>query len=86
MRTKVPRPTLGQLLQGWRAESGLNQKEAADLAGVNQGTWSRWERGEMMPGADHLRRIIAASDGGLTASGLVEAAAPIREAGERNEQ
>lgn len=73
-RHKSPKVTLGELLNGWRTKSGLTQKQAADSAGVNQGTWSRWERGELMPGADDLNRILDAAKGDLTASVLVEAA------------
>lgn len=32
-------------LQAARAKSGLTQKEAARLAGVNLSTWRKWEQG-----------------------------------------
>lgn len=75
----IRHPSLGQLLFEWRTKAGLLQGQAAERAGVNQGTWSRWETGDSMPGADQLRRILEATGGYLTASELVEAA--VRKAG-----
>lgn len=34
------------------------QVDFADFLGVSQGTYSAWERGEMVPSAYHQRRIV----------------------------
>ncbi|UTP39748.1 helix-turn-helix domain-containing protein [Phenylobacterium sp. LH3H17] len=45
-----PEPTtLGEALQAERRRRGLPVKRAAALVGVDEGTWSRWERGEWKP-------------------------------------
>lgn len=33
-------------LKEWRADMGLNQREAADLVRRSERTWQRWESGE----------------------------------------
>ena len=32
-------------LREWRVENGWNQQEAADVAGITQSEWSKYERG-----------------------------------------
>lgn len=36
---------------------GMNQAELASLAGVSQGTVSRWEQGKLSPSFEEMRRI-----------------------------
>lgn len=73
--------SLGESLEEWRHGAKLTQREAARRVGVDQATWSRWERGVTVPEAGDLSRIVAAARGALTAKVLVEGAGVIREAG-----
>lgn len=41
-----------------RKAAGLTQKKAAELCGVDQTTFSRWERGKLVPSEDN-KRVIA---------------------------
>lgn len=36
---------------------GLSQSELANIAGVSQGTVSKWENGELEPSRDEMQRI-----------------------------
>ena len=38
-----------QTLQQWRATNKLTQAEAGARAGVAQGTWAKWEAGQVPP-------------------------------------
>jgi len=40
-----------------RLKRGLKQNEAAQRAGVDKGTWSKWERGRQ-PGREQLQKIL----------------------------
>lgn len=75
------RASIGAVLRQWRLESEFTQRDAARAVGVSQSTWCKWERDEMMPGADDLNRIVAAAEGALTGDALVDAARPVRQAG-----
>jgi DNA-binding transcriptional regulator YiaG len=41
--------TLGEALIAERRRRGLEIRRAAELVGVDEGTWRRWERGEWKP-------------------------------------
>lgn len=51
-------------LKRWRTESRrLSQKDAADLVGVHQNTWSDWEGGRKVPRAEMALRLHVLTDG-----------------------
>ena len=41
---------LAELLRGWRWDSKLSVREAAEMIGLTAATYSRLERGEMVDG------------------------------------
>ena len=46
-------------LVAWRTARGLSQRDAADLLGLTQATYSRAELGQSVPRRDALKRVIA---------------------------
>lgn len=46
-------------MESLRNEKGLTQKQLADAAGVEQATYSRWERGEDRPSSINYIKILA---------------------------
>jgi transcriptional regulator with XRE-family HTH domain len=51
--------SLGHALLAVRRRKGLEVRKAAALAGVDEGTWRRWERGEWKPTRRTLPRLDA---------------------------
>lgn len=49
--------TLAEALLAERRRCGLRIDQAADLIGVDEGTWRRWEHGDWKPGARAGARI-----------------------------
>lgn len=47
-------------LRAARLNAGMTQTQAAEIAGVNIGTISRWERGETKIPVDKLSKLCAA--------------------------
>ena len=47
-------------IKGYREFLNMSQTRAAELAGVNQQQWSRWESGESSPTVDNLCKIMDA--------------------------
>jgi len=45
-------------LRGFRLAHGLSQREAADLVGVHQTEWGRYEAGLRTPRSDVAERIV----------------------------
>jgi len=48
---------LGARVQRLRIEANLSQRQAADLAGINQRSWGRLEEGLHFPQLDSLLRV-----------------------------
>ena len=61
----VPEDTFGARLVLTRLGKGLTQEEAATACGLDDGSWSNWERGTKPRGMDEVVRKIA---GGLGVS------------------
>lgn len=57
-----PAKAYGELLAEARKCALLSQSQAAELAGVDQATISRWERGERQPDYGTLRKLAHAYD------------------------
>lgn len=57
----------------WRKSRGLNQRDAAKLAGIKQPTWHGYENGKV-PSARKLSRIIDVTEGAVTAADYYETA------------
>ena len=55
----APPGTLGDALLAERRRRGIETSKAAELAGVDEGTWRRWARGEWKP----TRRTLRGLDG-----------------------
>lgn len=53
---------LGRELAAWRARRAMSREAAASAAGVSAQAVGAWERGEAMPRAAHLGRLLAAYD------------------------
>jgi DNA-binding XRE family transcriptional regulator len=53
-----PRRAYPSLL-AWRQARGLSQREAADVLGLTQTSYSRAELGQVCPRKESLRRVIA---------------------------
>lgn len=71
-------PTLGQMIRSCRDTARLTQPQAAALAGVSVGTWSRVERDRLTPEPRYLAAMAAAVNclpEQLEARGLTDAAA-----------
>ena len=49
--------TVGERLRALREEAKLEQKDVADLVGVDVGTVSRWERDKGYPHALHIAKL-----------------------------
>lgn len=49
-------------LKAYRLNKGLTQTELAQKAGVNQGTYSRWEKGELEPSPGNILRLAQCLD------------------------
>lgn len=49
----------GLRLRAVRKISGLNQTETADLLGVDQSTWSKWETGKRIPNPSKVSKFAA---------------------------
>ena len=50
----------GDLLREARRRAGLSQAELARLAGAPTSSIGRWERGEVLPSLETLRRLVRA--------------------------
>ena len=53
------RPRAYPTLLAWRTANDLSQREAADLLGMTQTSYSRAELGEVCPRKDALKRVLA---------------------------
>jgi len=49
--------TLGEKLKAERRRRGLSIDRAAEVMGVDEGTFGRWERGEWKPQSQSMRAI-----------------------------
>lgn len=58
----VEPPSLPERLQGERLRRGLTIEEAAEVVGVDEGTYGRWERGERKPQPHSLTLVAAFLD------------------------
>ncbi|AWG86566.1 MULTISPECIES: helix-turn-helix domain-containing protein [Vibrio] len=69
---KANEATFGGRLKLVRAQLGLNQSQMAGQIGVSKDTLSRYERGELTPSIDVLKRIVENySSEGITADSLL---------------
>jgi len=50
--------TVGQYLKRRRLDLGMLQKEAAKVLGTNPLVYGSWERGQVVPGANQMARIV----------------------------
>lgn len=57
----VPEDTFGARLVLVRRELGLTQAQAADACGLDDGSWSNWERGARPRGLDEIVAAIVKS-------------------------
>lgn len=79
-------------LKEWRKKNGLNQSQAAEICGIRQETWSRYENGALAPGMEVLAAIAAAGADvqyiltGIRSAGAVKEAANDYAALNRREQ
>ncbi|EPY2709751.1 helix-turn-helix transcriptional regulator [Vibrio cholerae] len=74
---KTDESTFGGRLKSVRTQLGLNQSQMAGQIGVSKDTLSRYERGELTPSIDVLKRIIESySSEGVTADALLLDAKP----------
>lgn len=48
---------IAQGLKRWREKQGLNQGEVANAIGTKQTIYSRYERGEQLPGSSVIKKI-----------------------------
>lgn len=53
---------VGQRLKGWRTAKNISQREAGELVGVEQATWSDWESGKKSLSVPSAIRVSAATD------------------------
>ncbi|TOJ49622.1 transcriptional regulator [Vibrio parahaemolyticus] len=69
---KADEPNFGLRLKSVRARLALNQSQMAAQIGVSKDTLSRYERGELTPSIDVLKRIVENySSDGVTADSLL---------------
>ncbi|HHC7246843.1 TPA: helix-turn-helix domain-containing protein [Vibrio parahaemolyticus] len=69
---KADSPNFGLRLKSVRARLALNQSQMAAQIGVSKDTLSRYERGELTPSIDVLKRIVENySSDGVTADSLL---------------
>ncbi|OHX42486.1 transcriptional regulator [Vibrio parahaemolyticus] len=69
---KADAPSFGLRLKSVRARLALNQSQMAAQIGVSKDTLSRYERGELTPSIDVLKRIVENySSDGVTADSLL---------------
>ncbi|MBM5088745.1 helix-turn-helix domain-containing protein [Vibrio parahaemolyticus] len=69
---KADSPSFGLRLKSVRARLALNQSQMAAQIGVSKDTLSRYERGELTPSIDVLKRIVENySSDGVTADSLL---------------
>ncbi|HGF5099166.1 helix-turn-helix domain-containing protein [Vibrio parahaemolyticus] len=69
---KADTPNFGLRLKSVRARLALNQSQMAAQIGVSKDTLSRYERGELTPSIDVLKRIVENySSDGVTADSLL---------------
>ncbi len=69
---KADSPNFGLKLKSVRARLALNQSQMAAQIGVSKDTLSRYERGELTPSIDVLKRIVENySSDGVTADSLL---------------
>ncbi|HHF2918380.1 TPA: helix-turn-helix domain-containing protein [Vibrio diabolicus] len=69
---KADAPNFGLRLKSVRARLALNQSQMAAQIGVSKDTLSRYERGELTPSIDVLKRIVENySSDGVTADSLL---------------
>ena len=59
---RLPGRTLGQRITRFRRERGLQQKQLAQLAGVDEMTIVRWEKDRSAPKGPRLTRLLRALD------------------------
>lgn len=56
----------------WRMKQGLTQVACAARVGVDQGLWSKWERGVSKPTIPYAEKIIKVTDGAVSLSDLAK--------------
>jgi transcriptional regulator with XRE-family HTH domain len=61
-------------LRKWRIERRLTLEALAVSIGASKSMISKWERGEAMPRRNYLQKILALTEGEVTADSFVEVA------------
>lgn len=49
-------------LRNWRRINQLSQALAAERMGVARRTWHQWERGLVIPGPEHMVKLVDLTD------------------------
>lgn len=56
----------------WRMKQGLTQVACAARVGVDQGLWSKWERGVGTPSLAYAVKIVDVTEGAVTLAELAK--------------
>ncbi|WP_327195952.1 helix-turn-helix transcriptional regulator [Novosphingobium capsulatum] len=59
--------TITYKLRNWRRQHGLSQAAAAQRMNVARRTWHQWERGTVIPRAEHIRALMNLTAGAVAA-------------------
>lgn len=57
--------TITYKLRSWRRSNQLSQAMAAEKLGVARRTWHQWERGAVVPGPEHMVRLVQVTGGAI---------------------
>lgn len=52
-------------LRNWRRVNQLSQADAAEKMRVARRTWHQWERGTVIPGPEHMVKLVHLCDGAI---------------------
>lgn len=58
-------PPVTYKLRNWRRLNQLSQADAAVKMAVARRTWHQWERGMVIPGPDHMVRLVQLCAGAI---------------------
>ena len=58
-------PSITYKLRNWRRLNKLSQADAADRMAVARRTWHQWERGSVVPGPEHMVKLVELTQGAV---------------------